>query len=68
MLMYFLTSNNFIKFRRNIILRCLKCLQAMENPDSDANSVTNGPNILDKERNLMNEDPKWQGSFKISFN
>lgn len=26
----------------------------------DPNSSSNGPNILDKERNLMNEDPKWQ--------
>jgi hypothetical protein len=32
----------------------------LENPDSEANAV-NGPNVLDKERNLMNEDPKWQG-------
>lgn len=40
-------------------LHCL-LLQALENPDSEANAV-NGPNVLDKERNLMNEDPKWQG-------
>jgi hypothetical protein len=32
----------------------------LENPDLEANAV-NGPNVLDKERNLMNEDPKWQG-------
>ncbi|XP_046622968.1 putative E3 ubiquitin-protein ligase UNKL isoform X4 [Neodiprion virginianus] len=38
----------------------IKEIQALENPDSDPNSSTNGPNILDKERNLMNEDPKWQ--------
>lgn len=46
-------------------------LQALENPDSEANAV-NGPNVLDKERNLMNEDPKWQGKqtlilFKYAF-
>ncbi|XP_011298449.1 RING finger protein unkempt isoform X4 [Fopius arisanus] len=38
----------------------IKEIQALENPDSDPNSSSNGPNILDKERNLMNEDPKWQ--------
>jgi hypothetical protein len=43
----------------------------LENPDSEANAV-NGPNVLDKERNLMNEDPKWQGKktltlFKCAF-
>ncbi|XP_033610946.1 RING finger protein unkempt homolog isoform X2 [Cryptotermes secundus] len=37
----------------------IKEIQALENPDSEANAV-NGPNVLDKERNLMNEDPKWQ--------
>lgn len=46
----------------------IKELQAMENPDSDANSVTNGPNILDKERNLMNEDPKWQDTSYVLAN
>lgn len=35
-------------------------LQALEMPDGDGGSG-NGPNVLDKERNLMNEDPKWQG-------
>ncbi|XP_069691291.1 RING finger protein unkempt [Periplaneta americana] len=37
----------------------IKEIQALENPESEANAV-NGPNVLDKERNLMNEDPKWQ--------
>lgn len=35
----------------------------MENTDGDVSGNTNGPNVLDKERNLMNEDPKWQGMF-----
>lgn len=40
----------------------IKELQALENPENDANGASsNGPNVLDKERNLMNEDPKWQG-------
>ncbi|XP_039289799.1 putative E3 ubiquitin-protein ligase UNKL [Nilaparvata lugens] len=38
----------------------IKEIQALENPDGDANASCNGPNVLDKERNLMNEDPKWQ--------
>lgn len=56
----------------NNIKQCLcLLLQALENPDSEANAV-NGPNVLDKERNLMNEDPKWQGKqaltlFKYAF-
>ncbi|XP_073996998.1 RING finger protein unk isoform X2 [Rhodnius prolixus] len=36
----------------------IKEIQALENPDGD--NAPNGPNVLDKERNLMNEDPKWQ--------
>lgn len=41
----------------------IKEIQAIENPESEANGATsNGPNVLDKERNLMNEDPKWQGN------
>lgn len=39
-------------------------LQALETPDGDGNSG-NGPNVLDKERNLMNEDPKWQGQLIV---
>ncbi|XP_047995161.1 RING finger protein unkempt [Leguminivora glycinivorella] len=34
-------------------------LQAMENPDQ-ADGDAAAPNALDRERNLMNEDPKWQ--------
>ncbi|XP_046659880.1 putative E3 ubiquitin-protein ligase UNKL isoform X2 [Homalodisca vitripennis] len=37
----------------------IKEIQALETPDGD-NASCNGPNVLDKERNLMNEDPKWQ--------
>ncbi|XP_034935031.1 RING finger protein unkempt homolog isoform X4 [Chelonus insularis] len=46
----------------------IKEIQALENPDSDPNSSTNGPNILDKERNLMNEDPKWQDTNYVLSN
>lgn len=35
-------------------------LQALENPDA-ADGDAAAPNALDRERNLMNEDPKWQG-------
>ncbi|GFG31266.1 hypothetical protein Cfor_03270 [Coptotermes formosanus] len=37
----------------------IKEIQALENQDGETSAV-NGPNVLDKERNLMNEDPKWQ--------
>ncbi|XP_011503191.1 PREDICTED: RING finger protein unkempt homolog [Ceratosolen solmsi marchali] len=46
----------------------IKEIQAMENPDLDPNSTSNGPNILDKERNLMNEDPKWQDTTYVLSN
>ena len=46
----------------------IKELQAMENPDLDGNGANNGPNILDKERNLMNEDPKWQDTTYVLSN
>ncbi|XP_044008883.1 putative E3 ubiquitin-protein ligase UNKL isoform X2 [Aphidius gifuensis] len=46
----------------------IKEIQALENADSDPNSSTNGPNILDKERNLMNEDPKWQDTNYVLSN
>ncbi|XP_014241173.1 RING finger protein unkempt [Cimex lectularius] len=36
----------------------IKEMQALDSPDGE--SAPNGPNVLDKERNLMNEDPKWQ--------
>ncbi|XP_050298440.1 putative E3 ubiquitin-protein ligase UNKL [Anthonomus grandis grandis] len=38
----------------------IKEIQALENTDGDGCCSSNGPNALDKERNLMNEDPKWQ--------
>ena len=31
----------------------------IDNPETDVNG--SGPNSLDKERNMMSEDPKWQG-------
>ncbi|XP_058796526.1 putative E3 ubiquitin-protein ligase UNKL isoform X2 [Phymastichus coffea] len=46
----------------------IKELQAMENPELDPNGTGNGPNILDKERNLMNEDPKWQDTTYVLSN
>lgn len=46
----------------------IKEIQAMENPESDPNTTGNGPNILDKERNLMNEDPKWQDTTYVLSN
>ncbi|XP_060522211.1 RING finger protein unkempt isoform X2 [Cylas formicarius] len=38
----------------------IKEIQALEAAEIDGCCSTNGPNALDKERNLMNEDPKWQ--------
>ncbi|XP_043485033.1 RING finger protein unkempt homolog isoform X4 [Leptopilina heterotoma] len=46
----------------------IKEIQALENPESDPNNSSNGPNILDKERNLMNEDPKWQDTNYVLSN
>ncbi|XP_014213672.1 putative E3 ubiquitin-protein ligase UNKL isoform X2 [Copidosoma floridanum] len=46
----------------------IKEIQAMENPDLDSSGGANGPNILDKERNLMNEDPKWQDTTYVLSN
>ncbi|XP_026281362.1 RING finger protein unkempt isoform X2 [Frankliniella occidentalis] len=46
----------------------IKEIQAAENPDGDPNSTSNGPNVLDKERNLMNEDPKWQDTNYVLAN
>ncbi|XP_053678311.1 RING finger protein unkempt homolog [Anopheles nili] len=37
----------------------IKELEALQNVE-EAGEGLNGPNVLDKERNLMNEDPKWQ--------
>nr|CAD7198051.1 unnamed protein product [Timema douglasi] len=44
------------------------CMCALENPEADPSSVSNGPNVLDKERNLMNEDPKWQDTSYVLAN
>ncbi|XP_066153100.1 RING finger protein unkempt isoform X3 [Euwallacea fornicatus] len=38
----------------------IKEIQALEAAEAEGSSSANGPNALDKERNLMNEDPKWQ--------
>lgn len=32
-----------------------------QNGDGSDESILNGPNQLDKERNMMVDDPKWQG-------
>ncbi|XKL60734.1 hypothetical protein PGB90_007791 [Kerria lacca] len=47
----------------------IKELQALEIIESSPNSSTNnGPNVLDKERNTMSEDPKWQDTaFILAF-
>uniref|UniRef100_A0A182JK18 Uncharacterized protein n=1 Tax=Anopheles atroparvus TaxID=41427 RepID=A0A182JK18_ANOAO len=37
----------------------IKELEALQNAEVTGEGL-NGPNVLDKERNLMNEDPKWQ--------
>ncbi|XP_018574753.1 RING finger protein unkempt homolog isoform X2 [Anoplophora glabripennis] len=38
----------------------IKEIQALEVAEAEGSCSSNGPNALDKERNLMNEDPKWQ--------
>ncbi|KAK2716494.1 hypothetical protein QYM36_006847, partial [Artemia franciscana] len=40
---------------------------AIENPELDI-STLQGPNALDKERNLMADDPKWQDSVYVLAN
>lgn len=47
----------------------IKEIQALEAAEAEGSSSSNGPNALDKERNLMNEDPKWQGkrNFYLEF-
>lgn len=45
----------------------IKEIEAAQN--AEANSETaNGPNALDKERSLMNEDPKWQDTNYVLAN
>ncbi|XP_046991614.1 putative E3 ubiquitin-protein ligase UNKL [Schistocerca americana] len=43
-------------------------LKLLEHPESDPSVISNGPNALDKERNLMNEDPKWQDTSYVLAN
>uniref|UniRef100_A0A182PU13 RING finger protein unkempt n=1 Tax=Anopheles epiroticus TaxID=199890 RepID=A0A182PU13_9DIPT len=38
----------------------IKEMEALQNVEDAGEGGLNGPNVLDKERNLMNEDPKWQ--------
>lgn len=44
----------------------IKELEALQN--SENNGTDGGPNALDKERNLMNEDPKWQDTNYVLAN
>ncbi|CAD7091414.1 unnamed protein product [Hermetia illucens] len=45
----------------------IKELEALQNAENNADG-TNGQNALDKERNLMNEDPKWQDTNYVLAN
>ncbi|XP_031353673.1 RING finger protein unkempt isoform X1 [Photinus pyralis] len=45
----------------------IKEIQALEAAETEGNNA-NGPNALDKERNLMNEDPKWQDTNYVLAN
>ncbi|XP_062536908.1 RING finger protein unkempt isoform X6 [Armigeres subalbatus] len=45
----------------------IKELEAMQAAEASGESM-NGPNVLDKERNLMNEDPKWQDTNYVLAN
>ncbi|XP_065089108.1 RING finger protein unkempt isoform X4 [Ochlerotatus camptorhynchus] len=45
----------------------IKELEAMQAAEASGESL-NGPNVLDKERNLMNEDPKWQDTNYVLAN
>lgn len=38
-------------------------LQALDTPEGGADGDVPAPNALDRERNLMTEDPKWQGRY-----
>ncbi|CAH0564404.1 unnamed protein product [Brassicogethes aeneus] len=46
----------------------IKEIQALEASEAEGSCSANGPNALDKERNLMNEDPKWQAMFLLDTN
>uniref|UniRef100_A0A336MNH7 CSON003362 protein n=1 Tax=Culicoides sonorensis TaxID=179676 RepID=A0A336MNH7_CULSO len=45
----------------------IKELESMQNQENAADAA-NGPNVLDKERSLMNEDPKWQDTNYVLAN
>ncbi|XP_025420348.1 RING finger protein unkempt isoform X3 [Sipha flava] len=42
--------------------------QKVTENDEDENIDLDGPNVLDKEKNLMNEDPKWQDTNYVLSN
>lgn len=46
----------------------IKELEALQTAESAVEAANGGPNILDKERNLMNEDPKWQDTNYVLAN
>nr|CAI5822936.1 unnamed protein product [Callosobruchus analis] len=46
----------------------IKEIQALEAAEAEGSGSSNGPNALDKERNLMNEDPKWQDTNYVLAN
>lgn len=46
----------------------IKELEALQTAESVVEAANGGPNILDKERNLMNEDPKWQDTNYVLAN
>lgn len=45
----------------------IKEIEAAQNAEANSEAV-NGPNALDKERSLMNEDPKWQDTNYVLAN
>ncbi|XP_058442918.1 putative E3 ubiquitin-protein ligase UNKL isoform X3 [Malaya genurostris] len=45
----------------------IKELEALQAAEASGECL-NGPNVLDKERNLMNEDPKWQDTNYVLAN
>ncbi len=48
-----------------IFIQQIKCVYNfvcfLQNPEQIEPEILNGPNQLDKERNMMVDDPKWQG-------
>lgn len=45
----------------------IKEIEAAQNAEANS-EIANGPNALDKERSLMNEDPKWQDTNYVLAN